>query len=166
MATKFQYCPATRSTRIFCKHEMSPDRANPATKSVTLFVVSNALIFMYIHYSQRIVLANAPPFTYLLVTTTQASSLKTNRQRDPRRGANDAMQGFIPITNHVSDHYLLSPLHNDRFTNHLGRCPTTVRPVFAVVVFQPSKQQNRTWTTSSTLLGTPPNSTRTKRIPL
>ena len=39
---------------------------------------------------------------------------------------------------------------------NLGRCPSTVRPVFPVLVFQPSKQQNRTRTTSSTVLRTPP----------
>ena len=48
----------------------------------------------------------------------------------------------------------------------LGRCPSTVRPVFPVLVFQLSKQQNRTRTTSSTVLGTPPNRTRTKKLPL
>ena len=48
----------------------------------------------------------------------------------------------------------------------LGRCPSTVRPVFPMLVFQLSEQQNRTRTTSSTVLGTPPNCTRTKRIPL
>ena len=42
----------------------------------------------------------------------------------------------------------------------------TVWCVFPVLVFQLSKQQNRTWTTSSTVLGTPPNRTRTKRFPL
>ena len=45
---------------------------------------------------------------------------------------------------------------------HLGRCPSTVRPVFPMLVFQRSKQQNRTRTTSSSVLGTPPNRTRTK----
>ena len=49
----------------------------------------------------------------------------------------------------------------------LGRCPSTVRPVFPVLVFQLSKQQNRTRTTSLIVLGTPPNRTRTdKEIPL
>ena len=48
----------------------------------------------------------------------------------------------------------------------LGRCPSTVRPVFPVLVFQLSKQQNRTRTTSSTVLGTPPNRTRTKKSSL
>ena len=48
----------------------------------------------------------------------------------------------------------------------LGWCPSTVRPVFPVLVFQLSKQQNRTRTTSSTVLGTPPNRTRWQRIPL
>ena len=47
----------------------------------------------------------------------------------------------------------------------LGRCPSTVWPVFPVLVFQLSKQPNRTATTSSTALGTPPNRTRTKRFP-
>ena len=42
----------------------------------------------------------------------------------------------------------------------------TVRPVFPVLVFQQSKRQNRTRTTSSTVLGTPPNRTRTKKFPL
>ena len=42
----------------------------------------------------------------------------------------------------------------------------TVRPVFPVLVFQQSKQQNRTWTTSSTVLGTPPNRTRTNKFSL
>ena len=49
--------------------------------------------------------------------------------------------------------------------SELGRCPSTVRPVFPVLVFQLSKQQNRTRTTSSTVLGTPPNRTRTERFP-
>ena len=48
----------------------------------------------------------------------------------------------------------------------LGRCPSTVRPVFPMLVFQLSKQQNRTRTTSSTVLGTPPNRTLTKKFPL
>ena len=37
--------------------------------------------------------------------------------------------------------------------NQVGQCPSTVRPVFPVVVFQLSKQQNRTRTTPSTVLG-------------
>ena len=44
----------------------------------------------------------------------------------------------------------------------LERRPGTVRPVFPVLVFQLSKQQNRIQTTSSAVLGTPPNRTRTK----
>ena len=48
----------------------------------------------------------------------------------------------------------------------LGRCLSTVRPVFPVLVFQISKQLNRTRKTSSTVLGTPPNRTWTKRFPL
>ena len=48
----------------------------------------------------------------------------------------------------------------------IGRCPGTVRPVFPVLVFQLSKQQNRTRATSSTVLGTPPNRTRTEKLPL
>ena len=44
----------------------------------------------------------------------------------------------------------------------LGRCPSTVRCVFPMLVFQLSKQQNCTQTTSSTVLGTHPNCTRTK----
>ena len=43
---------------------------------------------------------------------------------------------------------------------------STVRPMFPVLVFQLSKQQNRTRTTSSTILGTPPNRTRTKKFHL
>ena len=50
--------------------------------------------------------------------------------------------------------------------NKLGRCPSTVPPVFPVLVFQLSKQQNRTRTAFSTVLGTPPNRTRTKKFPL
>ena len=46
-----------------------------------------------------------------------------------------------------------------------GRCPSTVRLVFPVLVFQPRKQQNRTRTTSSTVLGTPLNRTLTKKFP-
>ena len=45
-------------------------------------------------------------------------------------------------------------------------CPGTVRPVFPVLVFQLSEQQNRTRTTFPTVLGTPPNRTRTKTFPL
>ena len=52
------------------------------------------------------------------------------------------------------------------FSRHLGWCPSTVRLVFPTLVFQLSKQQNRTRTTSSTVLGTPPNRTRTKKFPL
>ena len=48
----------------------------------------------------------------------------------------------------------------------VGLCPSTVPPVFPMLVFQLSKQQNRTRTTSSTVLGTPPNRTRTKKFPL
>ena len=48
----------------------------------------------------------------------------------------------------------------------LCRCPSTVRPVFPMLVSQLSKQQNRTRTTSSTVLETPPNRTRTKKNPL
>ena len=48
----------------------------------------------------------------------------------------------------------------------IGRCPSTVRPVFPVLVFQLSEQQNHTRTASSTVLGTSPNSTRTKKFPL
>ena len=48
----------------------------------------------------------------------------------------------------------------------IGRCPSAVRPVFPVLVFQLSKQQNRTRTTSSTVLGSPPNRTRTKNLAL
>ena len=47
----------------------------------------------------------------------------------------------------------------------MGQCPSTVRSVFPMLVFQLSKQQNRTRTTSSTVLGTPPNRTRTIKIP-
>ena len=43
---------------------------------------------------------------------------------------------------------------------------STIRPVFPVLVFQLSKQQNRTRATSSTVLGIPPNRTRTKTFPL
>ena len=42
----------------------------------------------------------------------------------------------------------------------IGRCLSTVRPVFPVLVFQLSKQQNRT------VLQTPPNRTQTKKLPL
>ena len=42
---------------------------------------------------------------------------------------------------------------------HMGRCPSTVPPVFPVLVFQLSKQQNHTLTTS-------PNRTRTKKLSL
>ena len=39
----------------------------------------------------------------------------------------------------------------------LGRCPSTVRCVFPVLVFQLGKQQNRAWTTSSTVLNWNPS---------
>ena len=42
----------------------------------------------------------------------------------------------------------------------------TVRPVFHVLVFQLGEQQNRTRTTSSTVLGAPLNRTRTRKFPL
>ena len=48
----------------------------------------------------------------------------------------------------------------------LGRCPSTVPPVFSALGFQLSKQQNRTRTTFSTVLGTPPTCTRAKKNPL
>ena len=48
----------------------------------------------------------------------------------------------------------------------LGRCLSTVRPVFPVLVFQLSKQQNRTRTTSSTVLETPSEPYSDKEIPL
>ena len=48
----------------------------------------------------------------------------------------------------------------------VGRRPRAVRPVLPMLVFQLSKQQNRTRTTSSAGLGTSPNRTRTKRFPL
>ena len=48
----------------------------------------------------------------------------------------------------------------------LGQCPSAVPLVFPVLVFQLSKQQNRTRTTSSTVLRTPPNRTRTEKFPL
>ena len=47
----------------------------------------------------------------------------------------------------------------------IGWCPSTFRRVFPVLVFQLSKQQNRTRTNSSTVLVTPPNRTRTKKFP-
>ena len=46
----------------------------------------------------------------------------------------------------------------------VGRCPSTVRPMSPALVFQLSKQQNCTWTTSSTVLRTPPNHTRTNSL--
>ena len=49
---------------------------------------------------------------------------------------------------------------------NLGWCPEYCAAVFPVLVFQLSKQQNRTRTTSSTVLGTPPNRTRTKKFSL
>ena len=39
----------------------------------------------------------------------------------------------------------------------LGWCPSAVRPVFPMLVLQPSKQQNRTRTSSLTVPRTPPN---------
>ena len=48
----------------------------------------------------------------------------------------------------------------------VGRCPSTVRPVLPVLVFQLSKEIEPTRTTSSTKLGSPPNSTQTKQFPL
>ena len=48
----------------------------------------------------------------------------------------------------------------------LGWCPSAARPVLPMLVFELSKQQNRTRTTSSTVLVTPPNRTRTKNFPL
>ena len=57
-----------------------------------------------------------------------------------------------------------------REASESSRClrwsPSTVRPVSPMLVFQLSKQQNRTRTTSSTVLGTPPNRTQTKTFPL
>ena len=50
--------------------------------------------------------------------------------------------------------------------SYLGQCPSTVRPVFPVLVFQLGKQSNRTPTTSSTVLETLPNRTRTKKFSL
>ena len=49
---------------------------------------------------------------------------------------------------------------------HTRRCPSTVQPVFPVLVFQLSKQQKRTRTTFSTVLGTPSEAYSDKEIPL
>ena len=54
----------------------------------------------------------------------------------------------------------LGKYQGEAFTRHeglkqfwsLGRCPSTVQPVFPVLVFQLSRQQNRTRTTSSPYL--------------
>ena len=71
--------------------------------------------------------------------------LKANRQTDPRKGANDdAMQGFIPITNHASDHYSLSSVHSKWFTNHCNHIHTFT-PITRVVATKQlsSQQKNR-----------------------
>ena len=57
-------------------------------------------------------------------------------------------------------------LPGTRWGPKIGWCPSTVRPVFPMLVFQLSKRQNRTRTTFSTVLGTPPSCTWTKRFPL
>ena len=70
------------------------------------------------------------------------------------------------LEENVLKHTLFSlSMHSSRVTS-IGRCPSTVRPVFPLLVVQLSKQQNRTRTTSSTVLETPPNRTRTKKFPL
>ena len=87
----------------------------------------------------------------------------------------------VSCPNYLCLLFFLSPLTRGPTTKHLcfsyvrtlcsqkpilGRCPSTVRPVFPVLVSQLGKQQNRTRTSSSTVLGTPPNRTRTKKFPL
>ena len=48
-----------------------------------------------------------------------------------------------------------------------AQCPSTVRPVFPMLVFQQGKQENHTQITFSAVLGTPPHRhSRTKRFPL
>ena len=55
--------------------------------------------------------------------------------------------------------------HHETFCYKLGRCPSTVRSVFPVLVFQLSKQQNHARTPSSTVLRNPPNRARTNKFP-
>ena len=69
----------------------------------------------YVHYSQRFMgecnhsQADATPFTCLLVTPNRRKPLKTSRQTDLRRGANNiAMQGFMPIANQPREHSLFT----------------------------------------------------------
>ena len=65
---------------------------------------------MYIHYSRRMVLANAPPFTSLLVTPKQHSSLKTNRHADLGKGGESRchVRGSFQsqITRTITIHFL------------------------------------------------------------
>ena len=65
---------------------------------------------MYIHYSRRMVLANAPPFTCLLVTPKQHNSLKTNTQKDLGKGGEswcDVGGSFqSQITRTITIHFL------------------------------------------------------------
>ena len=66
------------------------------------------------------VLANAPPFTCLLVTPKQHSSLKTNRQTDLGKGGEsrcDVRGSFqSQITRTITIHFLM--FTGEWFTNH------------------------------------------------
>ena len=77
--------------------------------------------------------------------------------------------GFVTIAKLIAPkHYFCKEVFCNNFGRDgtiIGHCPRTLRPVFPVFAFQLSKQQNRTRTTSSTVLGTPPNRTWTKKFP-
>ena len=55
-------------------------------------------------------------------------SLETKRQTDLRKGRRLMMRckGVIPITNHANDHYSISSIHNERFTNHSNHMHTHI----------------------------------------
>ena len=80
------------------------------------------------HYSGRMVLANALPLTCVLVCPTQTHIIENRQTNRYKKGANDvAMQGFIPITHHAKVRYSLSSVHSEWFTNHPNHIHTFSR---------------------------------------
>ena len=90
--------------------------------------------------SKRVVLADVPG--------TQKRGCKNRFSWTPKN-QNEGTRNGTTVKKRERGHIC----QNRPFTNRfLGRCPSTVRPVFPVLVFQLSKQQkqqNRTWTASS-----------------
>ena len=113
----------------------------------------NVITRMYIHYSRRMVLANALPFTSVGDYQHRRKSLKTNRQTHPTNGRRMMMRskGFIPITNHANDHYSLSFVHNEWFTNHTNHIHTFT-PITGIVPTKIGTLDHMSWARNSTFL--------------